>query len=132
MKTVRGKYNSEILCVSSMAYLIAGILLVRTNPYLAGLLFVVTVFSILHHTSFHSFKFKVLDWIFSSALTVTVFSLYRVNSYIFIFIAILTVFRLLDVLALNTKRYKFFNYTHAVWHLLTAVVIVFLAVSTRV
>ncbi len=121
------KYNSQILCVSSLVYLLAGLIVIGRNPYLSVLLFIVTIFSILYHHNFKDFNLKVLDWTFGTILLF--YLLYIINIkfdlYIFILLVVLMAFRLLDHILFKTKRYGIFSYTHSAWHFLSGLVVVF-------
>ncbi len=126
------KYNSQILCISSLIYFFAGLITIEKNLYLAILLFTVTIFSILYHRSFKNFNLKVLDWAFGVILLL--YLIYIINIkfdvYIFIFLLILVTFRILDHILFRAKRYGIFSYTHSLWHLLSGLAIVCIFVFT--
>lgn len=95
---LKGKYNSGILCVSSLIYLLAGVVMFRKSPYLSLLLFIVTAFSILYHRNFKNFNLKAPDWMFGAILAVYLYYLFgvRFDPYIFTFLAALLIFRIFD------------------------------------
>ena len=126
------KYNSTILCASSLIYILAGLIVVQKNFYLAILLFVVTIFSILYHHSFKDFHLKVLDWFFGIILFLYLCYLFgmKFDVYIFLFILMLATFRLADHILFKTRRYGIFSYTHSVWHLLSGLAVISIFVLT--
>jgi hypothetical protein len=126
------KYNSQILCASSLIYLLAGLIVIRTNFYLAVLLFAVTIFSILYHRSFKDFHLKTLDWVFGIILFLYLYYLFNVkfDVYIFAFILMLIAFRLLDHVLFKRRRYGVFSYTHSAWHLLSGIAIIYIFTFT--
>ncbi|HBD24822.1 MAG: hypothetical protein A2566_02560 [Candidatus Zambryskibacteria bacterium RIFOXYD1_FULL_40_13] len=124
----KGKYNSSILCASSIIYFFVGIVTIPKDIYLSILLFIVMLFSVLHHGNFKNFDFKFLDWTFGMILAVYLYYLVRVkfDVYIFSFLLILTAIRLVDHVLFKEKRYGIFSYTHSLWHLLSGLIIVFI------
>ena len=120
-------YNSYLLCVSSLAYLAVGLLVITKNPYLAILLFAVTLFSILHHRNFKSFILKSLDLFFSTFLLLYILNI-RFDLFVLILLITLTVFRLFDYILLKKESYGIFSYTHSLWHLVSGLAIVFAVV----
>lgn len=126
------KYNSTILCVSSLIYILAGLIVVQKNFYLAVLLFIVTIFSILYHHSFKNFSLKALDWIFGTILFLYLYYLFdvRFDLYIFAFLLFLVAFRMLDHILFKRKRYGIFSYSHSAWHLLSGLAIISIFVLT--
>lgn len=126
------KYNSQILCISSLIYFFAGLAVIEKNPYLATLLFTVTFFSIMYHNNFKDFNLKILDWTFGVILLL--YLLYIINIkfdlYILILIVSLVVFRLFDHVLFKTRRYGIFSYTHSLWHLISGLVVVLAIVLT--
>ena len=116
-------YNSYLLCVSSLAYLAVGLLVITKNPYLAILLFAVTLFSILHHRNFKSFILKSLDLFFSTFLLLYILNI-RFDLFVLILLITLTVFRLFDYILLKKENYGIFSYTHSLWHLVSGLAIV--------
>lgn len=119
----KGKYDSHMLCISSLVYLFLGVIVFKDNLYLGLLFFVVTLFALLHHGNFKNFSFKALDWIFGIILAVYIYYLTAVkfDTYIFSFLIILAMFRLLDHILFRMKRYGIFSYTHSMWHVLSGV-----------
>ncbi len=126
------KYNSQILCVSSLIYFFAGTIIFKTNPYLAILLFAVTIFSIMYHHNFKSFNLKSLDWVFGTILFLYAFYIFKIqfDLYILIFLLLILGFRLMDHILFKTKRYGIFSYTHSLWHILSGLLIVSLFTLT--
>jgi hypothetical protein len=125
------KYNSAILCATSLTYFAAGLLALSKNSHLAVLLFAVTIFSIAYHSNFKNFYFKSLDWILGFILTFYIFYsmvTIRFNSYMLAFLLLLAAFRLVDHILFKTKRYGIFSYTHALWHLVSGLTIIGLIV----
>ena len=120
-------YNSYLLCVSSLAYLAVGLLVITKNPYLAILLFAVTLFSILHHRNFKNFILKSLDLFFSTFLLLYILNI-RFDLFVLILLITLTVFRLFDYILLKKESYGIFSYTHSLWHLVSGLAIVFAVV----
>jgi len=120
------KYNSHILCLSSLVYLLAGIIVIDKNLYLSILLFGVTTFSILYHHSFKNISLKILDWTFAMILFLYALYIVRVkfDPYILIIIAAIVVFKVVDHIVFKTRHYRIFNYTHSVWHFFSALIIV--------
>ena len=133
MRLLKGKYNSHILCVSSLVYLFAGLVILEQNLNLSILLFIVTIFSVLYHGNFHNFSLKALDWVFGLILFVYVWYLFsvRFDVYIFVFLCVLLAFRLVDHFLFKTRRYGIFSYTHSFWHLLTGIIIVLLFIFIK-
>ncbi len=129
----KNNYNSYLLCASSVVYLFAAAMIFEKNSGLSFLLVIVTIFSILYHKNFRNLGLKALDWLFGLTLCVYAYYLFGIefDLYIFGILSILLIFRLVDHTLFKTKRYGIFSYTHSAWHLITAVVIVFLALSTR-
>jgi len=131
-RALKEKYNSSILCVSSLVYFLVGFIVIETNLYLAILLFTVTLFSVLYHNNFKDFNLKVLDWTFGAILFL--YLLYIVNIefdlYIFTLIASLVAFKILDHVIFKARRYGVFNYTHSLWHFLSGVAVVLVIIFT--
>ncbi len=119
-------YNSHILCLSSFVYVFAGLAVMEKNPYLAALLLIVAVFSVLYHNNFQSPNLKILDWVFGAIVTLYMLYIIRVqyDPYIFALIIILVGFRLIDHILFKRKRYGLFSYTHSAWHLISGLLIV--------
>lgn len=124
------KYNSRMLCLSSLVYCFAGLITIEKNFYLSILLFVVTIFSILYHNNFKNFSLKFLDWTFGIILLL--YLLYIINIkfdlYILTFLLLLIAFRISDHIIFKAKNYGIFSYTHSFWHLLSGVVIICIVV----
>ena len=154
-RALKEKYNSSILCVSSLVYFLVGFipiyLKIGIQPFflfyvffkqihkffflainLAILLFTVTLFSVLYHNNFKDFNLKVLDWTFGAILFL--YLLYIVNIefdlYIFTLIASLVAFKILDHVIFKARRYGVFNYTHSLWHFLSGVAVVLVIIFT--
>ena len=123
-------YNSYLLCASSCIYLFAAAMIFAKNPRFAWLLLIVAVFSILYHKNFRNLGFKAFDWVFGLILGIYVYSLFGVkfDGYLFVFLIVLFGFRLTDHILFKTKRYSIFNYTHSLWHVVTAVAVTLLFV----
>ena len=132
--TLKRKYNSGILCISSLIYFLAGVITYEKTPYLSLLLFIVTIFSILYYNNFKNFNLKTLDWVSGIVLAVYLYYFFGIyfNTYIFVFLVVLVVFRIFDHLLFKTKRYGVFSYTHSVWHLLSGIVIILLFIFNKV
>jgi hypothetical protein len=126
----KGKYKFQVLCISSLVYLFAGLIALEKDFYLSILLFLVAVFSIMYHRNFKNFDLKIFDWVFG--MTLFLYLLYFVgikfDAYIFAFLVFIVAFRLLDHVLFKEKRYGIFSYTHSLWHLLSGLAIIFLLI----
>ena len=116
------KYNSHLLCISSLAYLLSGVIMLKENLFLSVLLLVVTTFSILHHKNFRSLKLQILDWVFGAVLVVCVLYL-KFNPLIFILLTTLILFRIIDHIIFRAKNYRVFGRVHAFWHFFSALAV---------
>src|SRR3989338_1341119 len=134
LKLLKNRYNAHLLCLSSLIYLFAGLVVFNKNPYFSILLFIVTIFSILYHKKFRNFSLKVLDWVFGTVLAIYLYYLFRIrfDKYIFSFLFVLLIFRLADHVLFKTRRYEIFSYSHSLWHLLTGIVIVLMFILGKI
>jgi len=123
-------YNSYLLCASSAIYLLVGLALITKGFYLTVLLFLVTVFSVVHHLNFKNLGLKSLDWLFSALLIYYLFYVLKIGLgyYMLALLIVLGIFRLADYVILKRGSYKIFNYTHSLWHLVSGLAIVFAVV----
>lgn len=120
------KYNTHLLCASSLVYLLAGLAVFNKNVYLAILLFAVTVFSVAYHNNFKNFNFKALDWTFGAILLFYVFYILKIqyDLNIIVFLSLLVSFRIIDHIFFKTKHYGMFSYSHSVWHVISGLAII--------
>ncbi len=124
------KYNTHLLCISSLVYLLAGLMALDRNIYLAILLFAVTLFSVTYHSNFKNFNFKTLDWVFGGILLFYIFYVLKIqyDLNIVIFLSLLLSFRIVDHIFFKTKRYGIFSYSHSLWHVLSGIAIALMVV----
>lgn len=133
----RKKYHSQILCISSLVYLVAGLIVIGKNPYLSALLLLVTISSILYHRNFNNLNFKTLDWVLGTVMFFYFFYLYisylfktKFDLFIFSVLLAICIFRTLDHGLFKTKHYNIFSYTHSLWHLISGVAIILILTTT--
>jgi len=122
------KYNSQILCLSSLLYLLAGLMVIEQSLLLSIIIFAVTLFSILHHAYHKNLLLTVADWLLAIWLVLHTLYIFRDTNIVYIFLLILIIFKSIDEFIFFSKRYRMFNYSHSIWHLLSSLAIILLSI----
>ena len=131
MVKTSGRYNSHLLCLSSLIYLLAAVIAFPKSHALSALIFMVTIFSILHHAKHRNMQLETVDWILGISLTLAALYLFRDFLLVYILLCILIIFRTFDFFVFQVKRYRVYNYSHSVWHLISSLAIVILSILEK-
>ncbi len=113
---------------SSVAFLIpAFYFFIYNSPLLSALFFLVTFFSLFHHSFPNQQIFRILDW--TSAIVLILIYLENIGSYtntlvIISFFVILIWY--ISFKAFRNQKILLYNVTHTLWHTLSALLFLFI------
>lgn len=121
------KPDNLIVTLSSLSYLLSGILIFRANPFISLGLILMTCIAFLHHSFPDSFYIRILDWISALVLITVLFNLAHTTQQTGVFLAvgvlILFLVWLTSFIAFRNEYFLIYNISHAAWHILSAIFI---------
>lgn len=113
---------------SNVAFLVPAFYFFVNKSFILSILFLmVAIFSTLHHISPNKSLFRILDW--TSAMVLIFIYLGNIEKYnnTLILVSIMALFLwYISFKAFGNKKTRLYNITHTTWHILSAIIFLFI------
>ena len=128
------KPDNLIVTLTSLSYLISGVLVFKTNPLISLGLILMTVVAFLHHSLPDNFYIRLLDWASALALIALLFNLayttQQTGIYLVVGAILLFLVWLISFITFRNEYFLIYNLSHASWHILSAIFIFLLTTKS--